>query len=127
MYGLHRREGKFKWHSNCKFIFISTKNVDKKKFHLFFYNQQKFRKYIEDVEGCDDLFIEEQETGLAPSSQQIVYKLIFEFIKDQYSLFAKPTEIENVCMAAIELFPSIKANGSEIGGIVSFNIICVCV
>lgn len=66
----------------------------------------------------DDLFTEEQNGGLTLASQGIVCQHIFDFIKQEYTINAKAETVMEVCKAAIVLFASLKANGSEIGGIV---------
>lgn len=76
-----------------------------------------------DSEGDEDLFVEENESGLSPKSQEIVFKHVYNFIRNEYSLDVKADDVKNVCVAAVELFDSIKIQNSTIGGIVRFSII----
>lgn len=77
------------------------------------------KQFILDCEQKDDIFVEENTSGLSITSQSTVTKYIFNFIEREYSLSAEPMIIEDVCKAAVELFQSLKQKDSTIGGIVS--------
>lgn len=86
----------------------------------FFIFSQRLKEYIVRHEGDDELFVEENEDKLSPRSQDTVLKYVLEFIKNQYTLSIRPDDMIQVCKAVIALFPSLKVEDSEIGGIVSF-------
>lgn len=75
--------------------------------------------------GCEqknDLFVEENNSGLSITSQSIIATYIFDFIKNEYSLFTEHAIVEEICKAALELFKSMKQKDSTMGGIVSIKI-----
>lgn len=72
-------------------------------------------------EQKDDLFVEEENSGLSMEAQSMVVTHLFNFIKTEYSCQAEPTVAEEVCKAAVELFESLKKKDSTIGGIVSYR------
>lgn len=60
---------------------------------------------------------------LSTSSQRFLISQICGYIESEHSLIS--SDIENVCRAAISLFPSLKINNSLIGGIVcAFFLYC---
>lgn len=69
------------------------------------------------------MFLEEQELGaLTSRSRNAVYKYVFEYIKLHYGVNAKTDIIVKVCLAAVNVFPTLKTENTESGGIVSsFN------
>ena len=82
---------------------------------------QRLKDFISNSEQKNDLFVEEENTGLSMASQSTVMTHIFNFIKSEYSCQVEPAIAEEVCKAAVELFPSLIKNDSTIGGIVSFE------
>lgn len=80
---------------------------------------QQLRKFIIDAEGDDEILEEEYECGLTPTTQTKVFKYVFDYIKTTHTVAAKKRDVELICTAVIELFPSLKIEKSSIGGIVS--------
>lgn len=50
----------------------------------------------------------------------MLLKTLCAYVQTQYKN-ASQTEIEDVCMATVHLFPSLKSEDSNIGGIVCMN------
>lgn len=70
--------------------------------------------------SCDFIFKEEQRSKQLVKQTRIkLINHIKDFIMDKISKNPTKEEIKTVCLATIELFPSLKAANSEIDGIVS--------
>lgn len=69
--------------------------------------------------GCIELFTEESNLRcLRNEHTKKLSRNITSFIEYTYTLEAKKTDIFDVCAAAIDLFPSMKTEPSEVNGIV---------
>lgn len=76
------------------------------------------KAYLEANE-CNHIFMEELNLGsLKIETVKKLSKIITSFILDKYSIEAEKNDICDVCEAAIDLFPSIKTQPSEVNGIV---------
>lgn len=81
---------------------------------------QRIRSYM--LENEKEHLIEEYEklpNKLPKRFTSDVAHVIFDYVLAEYSIRATPDEISGVCKAVVELFPTLKADPSEIGGIVS--------
>lgn len=64
--------------------------------------------------GCESILFEEiRNNSLCEESLEIVLERIRDFLYDEYSLNPTPPELEEVCQATIELFPSLTSDSKN--------------
>lgn len=81
---------------------------------------QQLKDYILKAEGNESLFFEEERLGhLTQASRKSVFSHITNYIVLNYTLAVKPIDIETICLASVEIFPSLKSTGADSNGIVS--------
>lgn len=80
---------------------------------------QSIRNFLKDT--GQQKIIDEYELikELSQKSKKILSDSLFEYLKRTFPNIASTDEVIDVCKAALSLFPNIKADPSEIDGIVS--------
>lgn len=76
--------------------------------------------FLKETRYGNDAIDEEKRNGaLITKTRQKVVGLVCDFIEELFGLEGDPKSVKMTCAEVIEIFPSLKFDPSDIGGIVS--------
>lgn len=74
--------------------------------------------YLKISREADSIFMEERLMGIGKSNRKKVIRIIEQYCFEKVSKSPSVPEIVAICRAVLVLFPSLRENQSNIGGIV---------